>query len=254
LDASQELSEGAPGYGGEQTTGEFIESSVDTLLALGVPMWGAFEVTGNSMVESARGQKFRGWNLGGVKVKESDAEWARAAGLPLRWFRAPGNKAVGATLEDLAGGDPPWCFYRVWDSMLAFYSDWLWKYVPADGAVDRTRVPRDVKRYKATGKAFWGQSDSWFLELCRAGYKGQNTQKSPERSVLAHRELAKEAMLVWAQAKLGVAADGVWGMGSQKACATFQKESGMNGTGFPGKVTLERLNEAAMRDGKRKVR
>jgi hypothetical protein len=62
-----------------------------------------FQVAANAIVETGWGKHGKGNNLGGWKINK------RTAGTGVAWFRARGNKAEGATLDDYKGGDPPWC-------------------------------------------------------------------------------------------------------------------------------------------------
>lgn len=199
---------------------------------LGLAPWQAVEVLGNAVVETGWGQFFRAWNLGGWKIRKTDVDAMRAKGKKALWWRAPGNKAPGATLQDYKGGDPPWCYYRGFESMEAFFAEWIPKFVPKPGA--------STGRYKKTGEVFWSKGD-WFRELCLAGYKGSNTQKAPDGSVASHRQIVTMALRFLCQKALGVTVDGTWGPKSIQACKDAEKAHGLPETGQPSLALLEAL-------------
>jgi hypothetical protein len=245
--------------------GRFIGCLVDTLLSLGLDLWGAFEVCGNTILETRYGELYHAWNLGGWKITKGQAEaLAKLLGHPPNWWRAPGNKAPdatykgweGATVTDLKGGDPPWCYYRAFTSMGEFLTEWLKHFVPHVPAGYDEHKSFDLKphkhdgNYKETGRLFWLKDPAWFLALCAAGYKGENTEAHPEGSYANQAVLVNEAKEYWAQAKLGgLTVDGAWGTKSKEACAAFQKLHGLPQTAVPDMPTLSALLIKARAEG-----
>lgn len=214
----------------------FVIACYIALRNLGLTPWQAVEVLGNAVVETGWGQFFRAWNLGGWKIRKADVDVLKAKRKKALWWRAPGNKAPGATLQDYKGGDPPWCYYRGFESMEAFFAEWIPKFVPKPGTV--------TGRYKKTGEAFWAKGD-WFRELCLAGYKGANTQKNPDGSVASHHQITDMALTFLCQKALGVKVDGAWGPKSEAACKAAEKAHGLPETGKPSLSLLEVLTVTA---------
>jgi hypothetical protein len=212
---------------------DFILQSLKALIALGCSIEGAFGVLANSINETGWGQSYRAFNLGGWKMYKPAARDAQ--GRPRRWWRAPGNKAPGATPDDLKGGDPPWCYYRAFDSLEEYYRAWLNVYVPKANPGDRPNG-----RYWRTGQQFWA-GEPWFDDLIAAGYKGENTQARPEHSLAEHASIVRTLTLYWAQYLLGVDPDGVWGPGSERACRAYQRGHALPETGYLDQPTRELL-------------
>jgi len=212
----------------------FVIACYTGLRSLGLSPWQALEILGNAVVETGWGKFFRAWNLGGWKIHKADAKALKAKGQKILWWRAPGNKAPGATLKDFKGGDPPWCYYRGFESMEAFFAEWLSKFVPKPGSTT-------ASRYRKTGEAFWAGKSDWFRELCLAGYKGANTQKAPDASVSTHRQITEVALVFLCQKALGVNADGLWGPKSSAACRKAEKGHELAETGKPSLKLLEAL-------------
>lgn len=203
----------APKIGRER----FAPMSVEILLALGCSLFGAVSVTANSMNECANGTAYRAFNFGGWKIYQSFAsEYARKRGKPSPWFRALGNKS---------SGDPPWCYYRGFESPMQFFEEWLLLFVPKSGTVG----PKH--RYKKSGELFWQNDDGWFAALIDGGYKGKKTKANPAGSIAEHKMLMHSALVRWAQTRLGLVADGVWGPKSEAACAAFQVAHALPATG-----------------------
>lgn len=220
LDSTLEVTSNPP----KRSRGDGVIDSIQSLLILGVPPLQALGVTANSVNESGWFEFDRGCNLGGWKIWEFSSKYANGASRP--WFRAPGNKAPGATLTDYKGGDPPWCYYRVFPSYRHYYREWLMTFVPRvnPGA-------RPNGRYWKTGQQFWA-GEPWFDDLCDAGYKGERTQNAPEGSIREHDAIITELVEYWAQYVLGVPVDGAWGKGSKAALAAFEKRCGLPETGL----------------------
>lgn len=216
-------------------TAVFIKTCFLALRKIGLTHWEALEVLSNSCLETGWGEKFRAWNLGGWKTNESDANFRRAQGKRALWYRAPGNKAPGATLQDYKGGDPPWCYYRGFSSVDEFFALWLVRFTPKPGTVNSKH------RYFKTGNAFWAHKEEWFYELCVSGYKGENTQKAPQGSVDNHKDISHRCLIFLVQDALGVTADGAWGPRSSKALKDKQRALGLEPTGLCSLELLEKL-------------
>lgn len=201
----------------EQLRIVFVLACFDALRSLGMTPAQALDILANAVVETGWGMYFRGWNLGGWKINKSDVTAAKARGKKLKWWRAPGNKS---------SKDPPWCYYQGFNSLSEFFEEWILKFLPKLGTVAVS------SRYYNTGKAFWA-GKNWFLELCKAGYKGVVTAANPEPSVKGHEQIKKLALVFLCQRALGVVVDGDWGSKSEKACKEKQKELGVPQTGQP---------------------
>lgn len=163
-----------------------------------------FQIVANAIVETGWGRHSKGNNLGGWKITKHTA----GPGVP--WFRARGNKAPGATIDNYKGGDPPWCYYRVFPTFGDYFTAWV-----------RTFVPRDGKgRYAECGQQFWA-GEPWFDDLIKAGYKGENTKAHPWKSIDDLNSLAEDVSVYWVQREVGVTADGEWGRRSRAAAVTW---------------------------------
>lgn len=185
---------------------------MEDLLTLGCDVRQAAGVTANSINESGWGQMFRWWNLGGWKITRVYAvDYLKNAGLPAPYWVAPGNKAPNATPSDPKGGDPPWCYYRCFGTQSEYLREWMAHFVP------RPDEHAPYQGYRHCGEIFWSGSPTWFKELCLVGYKGTNTKKDPSSAVAEHVSLVRGAIVRWAQGRLGVAVDGLWGGASQAA-------------------------------------
>lgn len=217
----------------KRTRGEGVIDSIQSVLILGIPAKQTLGVVANSVTESGWFEYDRGCNLGGWKIWEFSAK--NADGSDRQWYRAPGNKAPGATLTDLKGGDPPWCYYRVFPSYAAYYREWLTTFVPR---IDPGAKPNG--RYWKTGQQFHA-GDPWFDDLIAAGYKGERTQNAPDRSIRDHEIIITEIIEYWAQYALGVPADGSWGTRSKAATSSFQKKCGLPQTGVLDLTTRRAL-------------
>lgn len=224
----------------------FIVACVDQLVALGFSVWAAVEATANALNETGWGQHYRANNLGGWKITRAGAmaDLVRDHEAPL-WWRAPGNRAPGATLEDYKGGDPPWCYYRAFPTIGDYLARWMRAFVPHPPA-GATRAALEAHRhavgdYRLTGLLFAAGDPAWFVALCHAGYKGTNTAKAPEASYAEHAQLVVAARTRWAQTKLAVDPDGAWGAKSAAACRAFQTAHGLPASGEPDPATLAAL-------------
>jgi len=216
----------------------FAIYSTDVFFSLGCGIRQAIGAAANAVIESAWGQKFDGNNPFGWKLNRTDAERYRGAheGMSPMFFRAHGNKALGASPEDLKGGDPPTVIYWGFSSAKEAYERWLEHFVPKPNEIDW------YGRYRKTGNAFWAYGD-WFRELIRAGYKGTNTRVHPEESIATYEAVCREIEILWAQTLLHVVVDGIWGPKSEAACAKFQTERGLKATGILDVLVLESLGQ-----------
>lgn len=212
------------------TKSEFILQSLKALILLGCSIEGAFGVLANAINESAWGQSYKAHNVGGWKMYKPAAR--DALGRPRKWWRAPGNKAPGATVHDLKGGDPPWCLYRAFESLEDYYRSWLKVYVPKTPPGEQ---PNGA--YGKTGQQFW-TGEEWFDDLIAAGYKGRNTRERPGGSIAEHNSIVHTLRTYWAQFLLGVDPDGDWGTKSAAACKAFQRHNLLPQSGYLDRETL----------------
>jgi len=220
----------------------FAVECMEACLRLGCAPKQAAGVTANVLNESAWGQACRAHNYGGWKLfKPYAAAYRKAHGKGPPWWRAPGNKAPGATLEDHKGGDPPWCFYRAFDSLDDFLANWLLAFVPkpAPGAPSREgKGDPATADYRLAGERFWNGRSDWFAAMVAAGYKGTRTEAHPDQAIAEYHSLAKGALTRWAQARLRIKVDGIWGSESTATCRVFQTCHGLEATGALDDVTL----------------
>lgn len=232
LSASAEVKTDPPKYPKDR----FVVECMESLLRLGCNPMQAAGVTAAMINETAWGQIYKAWNLGGWKCTKAAAiAYAMAHdGRPIPFWRAPGNKAPGATPDDLKGGDPIVCYYRAFSSMEEFLGEWLKHFTPKPS--DHSPYPA----YKACGVLFWSKQD-WFLAMLKAGYRGTNTQAHPEGAVAEHHSLVRAAITRWAQSKLGVKVDGIFGPVSRQACFRYQLDHQLPATGEPDAQTLDSL-------------
>lgn len=207
----------------------FVVQCVESCFAIGVYPLQAAGVCANAMNESARGQSYQHWNLGGWKITKLYADdYIVQHVWPAPWWRAPGNKVPGATLTDPKGGDPPWCYYRAFESLQDYCAEWIRHFVP------HPDWESPYPGYKRCGEAFW-TGDPWFPLLVARGYKGQNTRQHPDGAIAEHVLLVREACTLWVQSRLVVSVDGVWGPKSQAALLSVLSAPG--GAGLVPSVT-----------------
>ncbi len=204
----------------------FSVECMECCLRLGCAPMQASEVTANTRNESANGQSYRCNNLYGWKLTEGYAREYRQThdGNGPPFWRAPGNKAPGATLTDPKGGDPPWCYYRVFETFEGSLAEWLKHFVP------QPTEHAPYGSYRKCGELFWSGGD-WFPELIRCGYKGENTRKHPDLSIAEHRDTARTSAIRWAQSRMKIGIDGKWGALSRTACLLLQSRYGKPATG-----------------------
>lgn len=159
----------------------FARAQWAVLAGQGLAAEQAAELIAHAATECGRGRRAIGFNAGGVKAKRADYEAAAAKGVRLRWWRDLGH---------LDAGDDEVEYYRAWDSAADFWAFFQKRYTPRSIDVS--------PRYADAGRAFWSDDPSgWFVELLRAGYRGEVRQREiaalrdPEThpSVVAHRKL-----------------------------------------------------------------
>jgi len=159
----------------------FVRAQWAVLAGQGLAAEQAAELIAHAATECGRGRRAIGFNAGGVKAKRADYEAAAAKGVRLRWWRDLGH---------LDAGDDEVEYYRAWDSAADFWAFFQKRYTPRSIDVS--------PRYADAGRAFWSDDPSgWFVELLRAGYRGEVRQREiaalrdPEThpSVVAHRKL-----------------------------------------------------------------
>lgn len=178
---------GAPEHGAP-----FVVASMRALIDLGCSEAQAAQVTANAVNETGWGRSYGAFNLGGWKITPGHAKAHPNA----KWWRAPGNRS---------SGDPPWCYYRAFDSLEAFYAEWLTHFVPRPDA----EAP-PYPGYARTGQIFWS-GGAWFAELIMVGYKGSVTRKrlvdlraahrpdSEHPSIRDHESIVRSVLAMWAK-------------------------------------------------------
>lgn len=198
--------------------------------------WFIIQVIANAAVETGWGTEYKANNLGGWKITQRIIQRLLAQGRKPLWWTSPGNKAPGATLSDYKGGDPPWCYYRGFESMEEYFEEWLETFVPHPA---RNLIE---SRYYKTGTLFWSGDEKWFRELCLAGYKGRNTEKNPDPSFMMHQGIVQIIERILCQRALGVSVDGVWGPKSKAACIEAERTHGLPETGEPSHFLLDKIS------------
>lgn len=187
-------------------------------------LWKAMEVNGNSVVETAWYRSLPGNNLGGWKVSEDWAKaFAKEHGVSAPWWRAAGHQA---------SGDPPVCFYRGFLTPGDFLLAWLGKFVP--------KTPIKGSRYNKTGECFWQENEQWFLELCKAGYKGVVTAADPDGSVVAQKNIVQRSKVLLCQLLVGTGLDADWGAKSGVAAKVWLAKEAMT---VPVGLKLDKFSE-----------
>jgi hypothetical protein len=187
--------------------GPFVVAALEACLAQGCSAMQAAGITANSINETGWGRYYTAFNCGGWKITAGYVRDFKKAnpGKSPRWWRAPGNRSAA---------DPPWCYYRAFESFQGYFAEWIEKFVPQPGTAAGGR-------YEATGDAFWNGGD-WFSHLIAAGYKGPVTKANPVGSIREHDALRVTALRMWAQSKIGAAVDGAWGPASRAALSAWQ--------------------------------
>lgn len=238
LDASKEqpLTKNPTSY---PTRDLFITACFTALLARGMTARQCAEVTANACLEASWGRNVYYGNGGGWKITAAFvAEWRKRYGVCPPWWKAPGN---------LDSMDSDWCFYRCFDSLGEFLSEWCEHFVP------RPDRPAPYPGYKKAGAEFWQGSARWFGTLITIGYKGKPSKlrmlaqraigldDARHPSVRGHRGMVEDVLDVWAQLRLGIDPDGAWGPKSRAACREFQLACDLPVTGERDDATLAAL-------------
>lgn len=160
-------------------------------------------IIANFVVETGHGLKHRGNNLGGWKInKQFCLEYKRTHNgeEPMWWERA----------GHIEAGDPPMCYYQVFDNYEHFITSWLERFVPANSDEEH--------RYHKTGIEFHNNfSDpyAWFRLMVKAGYKGPVRALNPQPSVQTFEGVVNSIKRRLAQGFLNLEPDGVWGKESK---------------------------------------
>lgn len=217
----------------------FVLECMRWLLGAGLDPRKAANVTANSVLESGWGAQCYWYNGGGWKITRAYADDYRARyRREPPWWKARGHEA---------SGDPPWCFYRAFDNLTQYLSQWMERFVPVPNPGTASA------RYAKTGERFWAGDERWFGEMILAGYKGTPSQlrmqalrlvgadDSAHPSVRGHRRLVQEVLTVWGQSRLNLDPDGAWGPKSHAACARWQAAKGLPSTGELDGPTLAAL-------------
>lgn len=169
----------APGFGGPvpyATRDEYVLAQLKLISK--APVHGAdpsvrlnagqaIGILANAINESFWGQRYRGNNIGGVKINR-----ARVQAHPeTRWWWARGN---------VRSGDPEIVFYVAFPSLEAFYEHWINQFVPHPGVTAH-------QYYDPVGELFWND-EPWFDAMIGLNYKGRMTRDIPARRQAANAE------------------------------------------------------------------
>lgn len=202
---------------------------VDRLLAHGLTIDQALDVGANVTSETGWHEEFAHWNCGGVKCTRGWAERYKArTGRSAGWWRTHGNAG---------SGDSQTVFYRAYDSIDGFLTEWLLTFVPKVGTVDASH------NYVETGRLFWSGDLGWFRHMVSRGYKGPVTARNPQPAIDAHKSITVRLATVWAQARLGLVVDAKWGPKSARALSDFETKHGLVPGGLTSRDTLAKLVE-----------
>lgn len=232
------------------TRAEFIAAAMRALLALGLSVTQAANVTANAINESGWGRSVVWGNAGGWKITRGYvAAWrARHGGACPPWWKARGN---------VDSADSDWCFYRCFEGLDAFLREWCEHFIPRPGEA------APYPGYRTAGARFWAGDARWFGELILVGYKGAPSQirmralrvlgadDARHPSVRDHRSIVRSVLTIWAQLRLGLDPDGAWGPKSRAACSAWQRAHGLAVTGEPDDATIAALEAPAQADDAR---
>lgn len=171
-----------------------VRAQARELEAIGVTGDRAAELLAHAATECARGARAIGHNYGGIKAKERDNAAAVAkTGVGLRWWRDHGHAG---------SGDGAVVYYRAFEDDGEFWRFFVKRFVGGPSQ------PPESARYAAAGRAFWGPTPAgWFVELVRAGYRGEVRERELEEldargaaeehpSVKGHRDVARRVRML----------------------------------------------------------
>lgn len=172
-------------------------------------------ITSNSISEVGWEFKYKANNIGGHKITKNYVEEFKLKynKSPL-WWKSEGH---------INSGDDPIVYYRGYDSIKSFYIEWCEKFIPI--------TDNKKHRYYQAGEEFWfftnenWKPENWFKEIIKAGYKGPITQKNPDKSIEAFKQINKRIGKIFCQYELGLDYDGEWGNKSINATKKFGNNS-----------------------------
>ena len=184
-----------------------------------------FWVTANSCGETGWGEFWKGFNFGGVKCRKDLAKRTKErTGKSERFYRSKGHTKAG---------DAVVVFYRGFDSPQDFFDDWVDRYVPLNSTPSYN--------YHEAGKKFWNSDPAWFIEIMKAGYKGENSETNKEiqqGSYNSFLSATKRIQTLFVQFCLGLKTDGSYGPKTRKAVIEFETLHKINSSN-PGELSDE---------------
>lgn len=197
---------------------EFVIEVMKYLRGKGMSLIQNAWVTANCWSESAKGQRSRGSNYGGVKANKHNTTKND------EWWRAPGHTK---------SGDAPMCYYKAYKDLHHFLDWWCVNYIPKPKD-DVQPEGGKTANYKLAGFYFWNKNPLWYDAIIGAEYKGPMTRDIPERragSIENHRRLTEQTIITYLQYKLGngLVCDGQFGPKTKKELEKV----------FPGKNWME---------------
>lgn len=205
---------------------DFIILCLRILRDLGCAFDQALGVAANTMCECAYGKKYRGNNLGGVKI------WKSKTSKTKRWWRSAGHQL---------SGDPAICYYRAYKDFEEFFSSWLKSFVPKPG-IGKMPTKITTGDYRLIGKAFW-EGQEWFPLLIEAGYKGAVTKEKPSGSIKAHESIIRDLRVRWIQNVLDTTPDGKWGKISIAKMKKWQTQNGLFSSGLVDPDSVSKIRD-----------
>lgn len=201
----------------------------DSIQALGLGLSAAqsLELLAHAACESSWLRRDVANNFWGWKATAEWAEGERRAGRRALWWQRQGHK-----------GEAPRVYYRGFASLEESVKAFVEKFCPR--VKDGTPLPQDPATgdYRLAGQHFWAKRpENWFPALIAAGYRGSATEAEPTETIAEHVQLVRDCAESWAQHRLGVQVDGIWGPRSSEALRSA------TGYDYPAAEALDSLSK-----------